>query len=115
MADIFPDWNMAESVGGFVITAKVPNKAPSGLYGAYYATIATVTQRDPHPVFGGGITPAQARAHARIMVAGPTMLAALKAVAQQGMWRDAETGIGMMPEPTEAAGLVNAAIAMAEA
>ena len=51
----------------------------------YYASIATATQRDPHPREGGGIPIATARANARLIAAAPDLLAALeKAVERYG-------------------------------
>ena len=44
----------------------------------YYASIATATQRDPHPREGGGISIATARANARLIAAAPDLLAALE-------------------------------------
>ena len=46
----------------------------------YYASIATATQRDPHPREGGGIPIATARANARLIAAAPDLLAALEGV-----------------------------------
>lgn len=43
----------------------------------YYQTIATVTQRDAHPVFGGGIPRATMEANARLIAAAPELLALL--------------------------------------
>ena len=51
----------------------------------YYASIATATQRDPHPREGGGIPIATARANARLIAAAPDLLAAMeKAVEHYG-------------------------------
>ena len=53
--------------------------------GGYYASIATATQRDPHPREGGGISTTTARANARLIAAAPDLLAALeKAVEHYG-------------------------------
>lgn len=45
----------------------------------YYAAIGSVHQRDPHPVYGGGITMAEMLANGRMMAAAPLMLEALQA------------------------------------
>lgn len=43
----------------------------------YYGAIATVTQRDPHPVHGGGVSQVTAEANAALFVAAPKMHEAL--------------------------------------
>jgi hypothetical protein len=40
----------------------------------YYGVIGGATQRDPHPVHGGGIPQAVAEANARLMIAAPELL-----------------------------------------
>ena len=51
----------------------------------YFASLATATQRDPHPREGGGISTTTARANARLIAAAPDLLAALeKAVGHYG-------------------------------
>lgn len=40
----------------------------------YWASLATVTQRDPHPTEGGGISLATAYANARLIAAAPDLL-----------------------------------------
>lgn len=42
----------------------------------YYTTLASVTQRDPHPEFAGGIDMATAWANARLIAAAPDSHAA---------------------------------------
>jgi hypothetical protein len=46
----------------------------------YYQTLATVTQRDNHKVYGGGITREQMLANTALIAAAPEMLAALIAL-----------------------------------
>ena len=44
----------------------------------YWASLATATQRDPHPREGGGISMETARANARLIAAAPELLEALE-------------------------------------
>jgi hypothetical protein len=44
----------------------------------YWASLATATQRDPHPREGGGISMEMARANARLISAAPDLLKALE-------------------------------------
>lgn len=41
----------------------------------YFGAIGGATQRDPHPVHGGGISQETAEANARLMIAAPELLA----------------------------------------
>lgn len=56
------------------IRANLASTAPGEMYG-YYSTIATVTQRDAHPVYGGGIPAQVMEANARLIAASPELLA----------------------------------------
>jgi hypothetical protein len=49
-------------------------------------------------------------ANAHLIAAAPDLLAALCALIEQGMEREVETGIGMVPEATPAVGLALTAI-----
>lgn len=50
--------------------------SPAGT--GYYKTLATITQRDNHPVFGGGISRATMEANTRLIAAAPELLEALE-------------------------------------
>ena len=43
----------------------------------YYSHIGTASQRDPHPIHGGGISCAEANANAQLWSAAPELYAAL--------------------------------------
>lgn len=43
----------------------------------YFSNLATVTQRDPHPMHGGGISAKETLANARLISAAPDLLEAL--------------------------------------
>lgn len=45
---------------------------------AYYQSIASATQRDPHPVYGAGIPAKTCLANARLIASAPDLLAALR-------------------------------------
>lgn len=74
------EWVVIEErvAGGFAVVAKgiEPERAartPANLRD-YYSTITVATQRDPHALYGGGITDEQALANARLFAASKQML-----------------------------------------
>jgi hypothetical protein len=60
-----------ESAGGYVLKSE-------SVGAGYYAGIGGATQRDPHPVDGGGISRETALANATLWGAAPQLLEALK-------------------------------------
>jgi hypothetical protein len=57
--------------GCWVISSKaIENNGPN----PYFSTLAMVTQRDPNPVHGGGISEETAKANAHLIAAAPELL-----------------------------------------
>ena len=84
----------------------------------YYASIATATQRDPHPREGGGIPIATARANARLIAAAPDLMEAIVRLEFAAQCRDNTMGdpcrlIAVKAELAAAAAQARAAIAKA--
>jgi hypothetical protein len=70
-------WHVDESLvcGGFAVRASaIPSYSRNQAERAYYQTLTVSTQRDAHPIHGGGITEKQALANARLIAAGPELL-----------------------------------------
>jgi len=59
------------------IRGNVPQDAANAELRGYYSNIATVTQRGPHPRYGGGIERATTLANAHLIAASPELLQAL--------------------------------------
>jgi hypothetical protein len=77
----------------------------------YYGTIASVTQRDEHPVHGGAVSHQQATANACLIAAAPELLAALESmIYYHDAFRD-KSPVG----PTEADDTAAARAAIAKA
>ena len=64
----------------FLISGEVEQAGTTGPERDYYNRIASVTQRDPHPTHGGGISRAEALANARAMAQAKNLLNDLLAV-----------------------------------
>ena len=75
--------------------ADYPNPRIDGPNGR---AVGHTIQRDPHPVTGQGITPAEALANARLMAAGPELLGA------GGSWRCSSSS----PPPHASANILEA-------
>lgn len=59
------------------IRGNVPQEGANAELRDYYSNIATVTQRGPHPRYGGGIERATTLANACLIATAPHMLAVL--------------------------------------
>lgn len=69
-----------EDIGAncFLITGQVDQSGTSGAERSYYNRIASVTQRDPHPVHQGGIDRATALANAHMFASAPELVEELQ-------------------------------------
>lgn len=63
------------------IKGNVPQEGANAELRDYYSNIATVTQRGPHPRYGGGIERATTLANACLIAAAPELLEALRKLA----------------------------------
>ncbi len=59
------------------IRGNVPQEGANAELREYYSNLATVTQRGPHPRYGGGIERATTLANAHLIAAAPELLQAL--------------------------------------
>jgi hypothetical protein len=75
------NWSVVDLDGKSMgIRAEISNaETPSNLAN-YYDSIATVMQRDPHPIYGCGITRSECKDNARLISAAPDLLAALQSL-----------------------------------